>query len=101
MKRFAFIALAWLFASAATMGCSADVVDESEIATEEAEVGETQEALPLNCVGMCVAEYRACVRATRDYAGCAADREACKDVCDEQTCEPGEPGCCQGQPTCW
>ena len=95
MSRYLFIALAGLFAG---VGCSAGV-DESEAAEEE--VGETAQAMPINCVGQCVAFYRACIRATNDYAECAAEREACKDVCDEQTCEPWEPGCCQGQPTCW
>jgi hypothetical protein len=99
MTRSIFIAAVGLFVGVAG-GCSGAPIDESEIAEEEA-VTETVEAMPLNCVGQCVAMYRACVKATKDYAGCAADREACKDVCDEQTCEPGEPGCCQGQPTCW
>jgi len=57
--------------------------------------------MAINCVGRCAAFYRVCVNTTHDYEGCAADREACKDLCDEQTCEPGEPDCCQGQPTCW
>jgi hypothetical protein len=101
MKRRALIAWAWLFTSVAAAGCSAEVGEESPIATEETEVQETEQALPLNCVGRCVAGYRACVLQTRDYVGCAEFREDCKAVCDEATCEPGEPGCCQGQPTCW
>ena len=101
MKRQAFITLAWLFTSIASAGCSAEVADESEVATEETEVQESTQALPLNCVGRCVAAYRACITATRDFAGCAEFRGLCKDECDAATCEPGEPGCCQGQPTCW
>ena len=93
-----FITLVAMMVGTAVIGCSA-APDESEAAEES--VDETEEAMPLNCVGQCAWFYRACVKATKDYAGCAADRDACKEVCDEQTCEPGEPGCCQGQPTCW
>jgi hypothetical protein len=100
MKRYLLIAWMGLFAGIGGSGCSAAVEDETDLGAEET-VAESEAALPLNCVGRCVAEYKACVKTTHDYAGCAQDREACKGVCDEKTCEPWEPGCCQGQPTCW
>jgi hypothetical protein len=101
MKRYAFVVMAGLFAGLVGMGCQVDVVEEPDPDAEEAEVGEAEQAMPFNCVGICVWEYRACIQSGGGYAECAAEREACKAVCDEQTCEPGEPGCCQGQPTCW
>ncbi|HMJ10792.1 MAG TPA: hypothetical protein VK524_05265 [Polyangiaceae bacterium] len=101
MKRAVFGVLFALFAAASGAGCQMEVIDEPEREQESAELGNTEQAMPLNCVGQCAWGYRACVRAGGGYEDCAAEREACKDVCDEQTCEPGEPGCCQGQPTCW
>jgi hypothetical protein len=101
MKRRALIAVTWLLASMAGVGCQMEVGDDSQSMADAAEVGEAEQAMPFNCVGICVAYFRACVRGGGTYADCSAEREGCKDVCDEQTCEPGEPGCCQGQPTCW
>lgn len=101
MKRNVCGVVSLLLASVANVGCQMEVLDESQAERETANLGEVQQALPFNCVGMCVAEYRACVMSGGSYADCAAGREACKGVCDEATCEPGEPGCCQGQVTCW
>ena len=97
MKARIVIALSSLLLGLAGLGCAADVGDESE--GEDAE--QTEEGLAFNCVGRCVDEYRACVAATGQYTQCAAEREACKQECYANTCEPGDPGCCQGQPTCW
>ena len=104
MKARSFIAITWFLASAACIGCQAEVVDESEAEAEvdtDAEVGEAEEELAFNCVGQCVDWYRACVRWGGSYSECAAEREACKEECYANTCEPGDPDCCQGQPTCW
>ncbi len=101
MKRGIHFAVCALFISFAAIGCNMEVIDEPERESESAQVASTEQAMPFNCVGICAWEYRACVRAGGDYESCAAEREGCKAVCDEQTCEPGEPGCCQGQPTCW
>ena len=101
MKRRMFFALCSLFFGCAGIGCQMEVIDEPEREPQSAEVASTEQAMPFNCVGICVWEYRACLRSGGDYESCAAEREGCKAVCDEQTCEPGEPGCCQGQPTCW
>jgi hypothetical protein len=79
-----------------------DVGDESQAEEDtDAEVAESEDALAFNCVGRCVDEYRACVLQTGSYTACAPEREACKEECYANTCEPGDPGCCQGQPTCW
>jgi hypothetical protein len=99
MTRHVLVALCGLFIGGLAVGCQAEVIDPDEEAA--AVVGETEQAMPINCVGQCVWWYRACVNAGLDPIECAAEREACKDICDEQTCEPHEPGCCQGQPTCW
>lgn len=82
-----------LFAGVFIFGCQAEVVDEPE------RLGEVSQEI--NCVAQCAREFRACVNAGNDRADCEAAQDFCTDVCDEQTCEPGEPGCCQGQPTCW
>lgn len=86
-----------LLASIAVIGCQAGDTGESGAAEE---IAETEQALP-NCVGTCAMIYRLCVNSGDDPEFCAADRDACIQECDEQTCEPGEPDCCQGQPTCW
>ena len=100
MTRHVLVALTSLFIGAVAIGCQAEVVDPDEEAEAEV-VGETEQAMPFNCVGICAWEWRYCRQSGGSAADCAAEREACKDICDEQTCEPGEPGCCQGQPGCW
>ena len=101
MKTRMIIALSSLFLGLAAVGCSADVGDESDEEDVAEDVAEAEEGLAFNCVGQCVDGYRACVKWTGDYYGCAAEREACKEECYANTCEPSDPGCCQGQPTCW
>ena len=102
MKTRMMIALSSLFLGLTVAGCAAHVDNESdEQDVEESDVEESEQGLAYNCVGRCVDWYRACVRQTGDYVGCAAEREACKEECYENTCEPSDPGCCQGQPTCW
>jgi hypothetical protein len=56
----------------------------------------------LNCVARCVQMYRMCIRSGENPADCAAEREACKEDCVGDTCEPGMPGCCGtiGMPDC-
>ena len=92
-KHPAFIALFCLLGAIGVAGCT-------EAGTEalEEEVAEVSQAL--NCVGTCVQIYMACIQYF-DVEFCAADREACKEECYANTCEPSDPGCCQGQPTCW
>ncbi len=97
MKTRMMIALSSLLLGLTVVGCSAAVDNESD----EEEVGEAEEGMAFNCVGRCVDFYRACIAQTHDYSGCAAEREACKEECYAHTCEPSDPGCCQGQPTCW
>ncbi|KYF46698.1 hypothetical protein BE08_08585 [Sorangium cellulosum] len=96
-KRSMSVLLASLLASFALIGCQAEVVDGP---SPDVEVGEADQPL-LNCKGQCARFFILCVQSTDDYELCAADRDACMEDCEERTCEPGEPGCCQGQPTCW
>ena len=101
MKIRIFLAAAGLLVGLSAIGCQMEVGDDSEAAAAEGQTAESEQALAINCVGQCVAFYRACIRWGGSYEECAADREGCKDVCDEATCEPSDPGCCQGQNTCW
>lgn len=96
IKRVAIIAVLSLSASLSAAGCAGEPAPESS-ASEE--VGEASQAL--NCVGTCARIFLFCIDAGEDYEVCASDREACKEDCYANTCVPGEPGCCQGQPTCW
>jgi hypothetical protein len=79
------------------VACQGSVDTDSEPVED---VGAAQEEL-INCVGQCVRFFRACVAAGVPASDCAAERDACKAECEANTCEPGDPGCCQGQPTCW
>lgn len=94
-KRHVLVSMICLFAGAGLGGC----VSAPEDAVENEELGEAQQALP-NCVATCVQIYKVCIQYD-DPVACAADREACKEECYADTCEPGEPDCCQGQPTCY
>lgn len=88
-----------------TLGAVAcDVDDPTEGGTDDptAEAIDAPGSEPqLNCVAQCVQQWRACRAAGDPPESCNAEREACKEECYANTCEPGDPGCCQGQPTCW
>ncbi len=100
------------------VGVESQESEESEL--DEAvleETGEAEQAVkigdyynpprcgPRNCVAMCVTcEYDLCRIYGGSIAECNAEKETCKDICYEDTCEGGEPGCpCQypGDPACW
>lgn len=94
VKRAVSALFATLLASAALIGCQAGAAGESE------EVAEAEHAL-INCKGQCARAFIRCMQSGDDPELCIADRDSCMEMCDEQTCEPSDPGCCQGQPTCW
>jgi hypothetical protein len=96
-NKSASVLLASLLASFAMFGCQVEVADEP---SPDAEVGEASQEL-INCKGRCVRFFMLCIQSSEDPELCTAERDACLAECDEQTCEPWEPGCCQGQPTCW
>ena len=87
MKTRMMIALSSLLLGLTVVGCAAQVAGESD----EDDVEQAEQGLAFNCVGQCVDLYRACVAATKNYSACAAEREACKDECYANTCEPGDP----------
>jgi hypothetical protein len=98
VKKMMLVALfAWL-------GCQGMETDESEMTPQMTDGGvkALTSSGPVNCVGQCVAVYRMCVRGGDEVATCAADREACKEDCNANTCEPGDTDCCGGpsQPAC-
>ena len=95
MTRHILLGLIGLFVAGIGAGCTAEM---SEPEGDEIEVASAENAILQNCYRGCVAEYRWCIQNGGDIEGCAADREACKDLCDEYTCEPGEPECCFDYP---
>lgn len=93
MKRHALVSILCLFGAAGIAGCAVEPGDSAE-----EEIGEVQQALP-NCVATCVQIYKFCIK-HEDHAFCSAELEACKEECYADTCEPGDPECCPGFPTC-
>lgn len=95
IQRYALVSILCLFVGAGVAGCNAEPGDTE--ANEE--VGETKQAL--NCKAICAQIYKACIRDSEDPEFCLADRDACMEDCNTSSCEPSDPDCCQGQPTCW